>query len=351
MVIFNIFENINIFKNIKNNHLKLPNNYKDYIFIGIYYDFISCNKELFKVSNNYDYLSFFFNVETDIYMSEGDLLNKMLINNLNYFRNYLDNLNLLYSEVEADLTTISDDIYKESDNLVLRLQNILRILYNITEKKLYDKELTLLKKLKEVTDEYSFLKEIFSNFNKVIRKINKFNEDMDLNISKFTRLNRRDAHSDVIFLNNEYFLKYICEKDIDIQHFQESSQILKEIFDKYDKIINRANSWNDLLEKKYIFVDHEPFYNEMCRCESEIYQHVNYYKLKRQFKYSTWEEALALNEQIKRLDKSIVNNTILLEDGQDYLMHSINNLRIIETRANGNFITGLRTIDEIISKK
>jgi hypothetical protein len=58
-----------------------------------------------------------------------------------------------------------------------------------------------------------------------------------------------------------------------------------------------------------------------------------------------------LNIQIKKLEKNIVNNTILLEDGQDYLMQSINNLRIIETRANSNFIIGLKTIDEIISKK
>jgi ethanolamine ammonia-lyase large subunit len=32
-------------------------------------------------------------------------------------------------------------------------------------------------------------------------------------------------------------------------------------------------------------------------------------------------------------------------------MESINNLRIIETRANSNFIMGLKMIDEIISKK
>jgi len=89
----------------------------------------------------------------------------------------------------------------------------------------------------------------------------------------------------------------------------------------------------------------------MCRCDSEIYQNVNYYKSKHQFKYSTWEEALALNIQIKKLEKNIVNNTILLEDGQDYLMQSINNLRIIETRANGNFIMGLKMIDEVINKK
>jgi hypothetical protein len=348
---FNIFENINRLKNVGNNNLKLPNNYKDYIFIGLYYDFIYYNKELFKVSDNYNYLSFFFNTETDIYMSEGDLLNKILLNNLNYFKNYLNNLNNFYVAVENDLEFISNNIYKESDNLVLRMQNILRILYDINENKLYDKEPLLLKKLKEVTEEYSFFKEIFSNFNEVIRRINKFNEDMTPNISKFTRLNRRDAHSEVMFLNNENFLKYIFEKDIDIENFKESSQILKEIFDEYNKIINKANSWDELLEKRYIFVDHEPFYNEMCRCDSEIYQNVNYYKLKRQFKYSTWEEALALNIQIKKLEKNIINNTILLEDGQDYLMESINNLRIIETRANGNFIMGLKMIDEIISKK
>lgn len=348
---FNIFEKINMFKNIGNNYLKLPNNYKDYIFIGLYYDFISCNKELFKVNSNFDYLSFIFNIETDIYMSEGDLLNKMLLNNLDYFKNYLNNLNSLYKVVGDDLVIICDDIYKESDNMVLRMQNILRILYDINENKLYVKQSVLLKKLKEITQEYSFFKGIFSNFNNVIKKINKFNEDMTQNIIKFTKLNRRDAHSEVIFLNNENFIKYILENNIDIENFQESSKILKEIFDEYNKIIDTANSWNELLDKKYIFVDHEPFYKEMRRCDSEIYQNVNYYKLKGQFKYSTWQDTLLLNIQIKKLEENTVNNTKLLEDGQDYLMDSINNLRIIETRANGNFIMGLKMIDEIISSK
>jgi len=214
---FNIFEYMNILKNNRNDSLKLLDSYKDHIkdhiFVGLYYDFIGDNKQLFKVNKNFDYLPFFFNYETDVYMSEGALLNKMLIDNLSFFKNYLDYSNKLYTEVGVDLTTICDSIYKESDNTVLRLQNMLRILYDIRENKSSYKESIIVEKLNQVTNEYSFFKEIFSNFNKAIRAINKFNENVTPNLNEFNKLNKREMHPEVIFLNYESLLKYILEKN------------------------------------------------------------------------------------------------------------------------------------------
>jgi hypothetical protein len=105
------------------------------------------------------------------------------------------------------------------------------------------------------------------------------------------------------------------------------------------------------LDNKYIFVDHEPFYNEMCRCEFEIYENINYYKLKRQFKYSTWEDSHALKIQIKRLDEVILSNNNSLDEGREYIIESLNKLKSIEKNIYNIFIKDLQKIDEIINKK
>src|SRR5947209_7015246 len=88
----------------------------------------------------------------------------------------------------------------------------------------------------------------------------------------------------IIFFNNDNLLKYILENNINLK---ESKIILKEILNKHHEIINKLNLFNNLLDSKYIFVDHDPFYNEMCRCEFIISENVTYYKSKRQYKYST----------------------------------------------------------------
>jgi hypothetical protein len=284
--------NINIFKEIneslkifKTSNLKLSDTYKDFLFIGLYYDFINQNKNLFKLPDNFDYLYFFFNEETSLYMPIEELLDKMFAFNLIYYKNYLNNLITLYSEIETPLNTICSGIYTESDNLVLRMQEMLRILYEIDEKEIYSNQSLLLKKFKEITKVYSHFKDIFIEFKKIIKEINEFNNEIVVNrIKKFNQLDKKIDLKNIIFFNNDNLLKYILENNINLK---ESKIILKEILNKHHEIINKLNLFNNLLDSKYIFVDHDPFYNEMCRCEFIISENVTYYKSKRQYKYST----------------------------------------------------------------
>jgi hypothetical protein len=287
--------NINILKDINDNlkifkisNLKLSDTYKDFLFIGLYYDFINQNKDLFKVADNFDFLNFFYSEQTSLYMPIWELLDKMLVYNLNYYKNCLDNLIFLYTEIEKPLSTICNGVYQASDDLVFRMQKMLQILYEIDEKELYNNQPALLKKFKAITEEYSHFKDIFIEFKKIIKKINEFNNQIvNDKINEFNKLNKKIDSKDVIFFNNDNLLEYISENNIDLKKFEKSKEIIKQILDQHNEIINKLNLFNNLLDSKYIFVDHEPFYNEMCRCEFTIYENVNYYKLKRQYKYST----------------------------------------------------------------
>jgi len=348
--------NINIFKEVnesleifKTSNFKLSDTYKDFLFIGLYYDFINQNKNLFKLSDNFDYLYFFFNEETSLYMPIEELLDKMFAFNLTYYKNYLNNLITLYSEIETPLNGVCSGIYTESDNLVLRMQEMLRILYEIDEKEIYSNQSLLLKKLKAITEVYSYFKDIFIEFKKIIKEINEFNNEIVVSrVKKFNQLNKKIDSKNIIFFNNDNLLKYILENNINLK---ESKIILKEILNVHHEIVNKLNSFNNLLDSKYIFVDHEPFYNEMCRCEFIISENVSYYKSKRQYKYSTWEDACALKVQIKRLDEVIQRNNYSLDQGREYVLESIDKLKLIEKNVNNNFIKDLQKMDKTINEK
>jgi hypothetical protein len=171
-----------------------------------------------------------------------ELLDKMLLNSLVYYKNYLNNLDVFYSEIEIPFSVICNDIYLESDNLVLYMQKMLRILYNIIEKELYNHQAIILKKFKAITDEYSHFKDIFVKFKNIIGKINKFNNEIENKIDKFNKLNKQIDSQDIIFFNNENLSKYILENNIDLEDFKESKKIIKEILNEHDKIINKLNS-------------------------------------------------------------------------------------------------------------
>jgi hypothetical protein len=351
--------NINILKDINDNlkifkisNLKLSDTYKDFLFIGLYYDFINQNKDLFKVADNFDFLNFFYSEQTSLYMPIWELLDKMLVYNLNYYKNCLDNLIFLYTEIEKPLSTICNGVYQASDDLVFRMQKMLQILYEIDEKELYNNQPALLKKFKAITEEYSHFKDIFIEFKKIIKKINEFNNQIvNDKINEFNKLNKKIDSKDVIFFNNDNLLEYISENNIDLKKFEKSKEIIKQILDQHNEIINKLNLFNNLLDSKYIFVDHEPFYNEMCRCEFTIYENVNYYKLKRQYKYSTWEDSHALKLQIKRLDEVILQNNYSLDKGLEYTTDSLNKLKLIEKKLNDKFINDLQKINKIIEEK
>jgi hypothetical protein len=78
----------------------------------------------------------------------------------------------------------------------------------------------------------------------------------------------------------------------------------------------------------------------MKRCHYEINKNIPYRV-----------ESNTLGEEIKRLDRAILNNNDTLNEGQDYIIKSINRLEIIQKRANSDFITDLKKVNEIISKK
>jgi hypothetical protein len=167
--IFNVFGYVNYLKSNFNNygsHLILPDVYKDYIFVGGYYNYISDHKELFKVSDDFDFLCAFnnTNIEELLYIGEGPLLNKLFVTYLNYYKNYLSNLNEVYFNTGHRFDDICDNILRESGNVITRMENISKTLGVVTTKKYDDSESLLLEYLSKVSFEFSFFKGIFFKF-------------------------------------------------------------------------------------------------------------------------------------------------------------------------------------------
>ena len=81
------------------NNFKIFNNYKCNLSLNKYYNYIIANKNLFNVNSNFDYLMFFKSIDKGAYISNGDLLNKILINNMQYYKCRLDNVNILYQSI------------------------------------------------------------------------------------------------------------------------------------------------------------------------------------------------------------------------------------------------------------
>jgi hypothetical protein len=329
----------------------LPDVYKDYIFVSGYYNYISKNRGLFKVHDDFDFLCVLNNIEVSPYMGEGPLLNKLLLNYLNYYKNYLNNLSEAYLNAGLRLNGVCDEILKESGNVITHLSNISKILNTIIINKYDDSESLLLTHLSKITSEFSFFKGIFSNFNKTLKNISAFNDNTvaDLNNAK-----KKNISSNVIFFNNENLLKYISESNLDMEHFSESSKLLKEISSEHNKMLEKLISLDKKLDSDYIYIEHSDYYNDMWADAHEINRSANYhYKLKRgagfRFKRTTFEESLALIEEIKVIDKRIIRNNMLLNEYSVFIANSISDLKGVEKNVN-KCVVALKRLDECISK-
>ena len=127
--------------------------------------------------------------------------------------------------------------------------------------------------------------------------------------------------------------------------------MIEKILDKYNKIIKRSNSLNDLVEYKYIFVDHSEEYDRMRELDWEINESVNYHhNLKPanmgRFKRSTWEDALALSVQIDKIDRNILTNNERLDERKTMITDNLDKLKLIEKRINNKFIIDLKKMQE-----
>jgi len=269
-----------------NSILKVFDLYKNSLFLGLYYDYIIENNKLFKVDDDFDYLNIFNNIKKNIYMSEVELLNEILVNNLSYYKNFFNHLNTLYQEIEHDLDIVCNDVFEESNNILIRMQNMLKILLEITDNKIYDKEQLLLKKLKLVTEEFSNFKIIFSNFNAIFKDISQLCEEFNDNTNKFNK-NIKEGKDEVLFFNYSYLLDYLANNDIDLEPFDESIKLIEDILNNFNELPKKLDSFKALLDEKYVFFYNEDFNYDMHECEQEINESVNYFKLKRKYKYST----------------------------------------------------------------
>jgi hypothetical protein len=291
---FNIFEYVNYLKNNFNNygsHLVLPNAYKDYIFVGGYYNYISNHRNLFKASDDFDFLCAFDNIDEEalLYMGEGPLLNKLFVTYLNYYKNYLNNLNNVYFNAEHNLNDICNSILKESGEVITHLRNISKTLDIVTTKKYDDSEPLLLEYLNKVSVEFSFFKGIFLNFNKVLNNLSVFYDNV---IEDLNSLKKKNIRSNVIFFNNENLLKYISESNLDMECFSESRRLLKDILNEHSTILEKLASLERKLDRDYIYIEHSDYFESMWGDAHDINNRVNYhYKLKRgivnKFKRST----------------------------------------------------------------
>jgi Mg2+ and Co2+ transporter CorA len=217
---------------------------------------------LFKVSDDFDFLCAFnnTNIEELLYIGEGPLLNKLFVTYLNYYKNYLSNLNEVYFNTGHRFDDICDNILRESGNVITRMENISKTLGVVTTKKYDDSESLLLEYLSKVSFEFSFFKGIFSNFNKVLQNISAFYDNVieDLNSSK-----KKNVRSNVIFFNNENLLKYILESNLDMECFSESRNLLKDILNEHSKLLEKLAALERKLDRDYIYIEHSDYFDSM----------------------------------------------------------------------------------------
>jgi hypothetical protein len=261
----NIFEYVNYLKSNFNNygsHLVLPNAYKDHIFIGGYYNYISNHKSLFKASDDFDFLCAFDDADSEalVYMGEGPLLDKLFVTYLNYYKNYLNNLNEVYFNAGNNFNDICDEIYVESVHVMDRLKSISKALDLIVAKGYADSEPILLEHLNNISVEFSFFKGIFLNFNKTLQKISVFYDNVldGLNSAK-----KKNVRSNVIFFDNGNLLKYMLESNLDMEHFSESRRLLKDILNEHSKMLEKLAALESKLDRDYIYIEHSDYFDSM----------------------------------------------------------------------------------------
>jgi hypothetical protein len=272
-------------------HLVLSDVYKSYIFVGGYYPYISDHKNLFKASDDFDFLCAFnnANVEALLYAGEGPLLNKLFVTYLNYYKNYLSNLNKVYFNAEHCFNDICEEIYKESGNVIKHLEGITKVLSVVTANRYDDSEPLLLEHLSKASVEFSFFKGIFSNFNKTLQNISVFYDNV---IEDLNSLKKKNVRSNVIFFDNENLLKHISNSNLDMECFSESRNLLKDIFNEHSKILEKLAALENKLDRDYIYIEHSDYFESMWADARDINNSANYhYKLKRgagyRFKRST----------------------------------------------------------------
>jgi hypothetical protein len=242
------------------------------------------------LTKNFDFLGFLGSIikkKKNIYITEGELLNFILLNNLDYYKNYYMRLNKLFDDTYLSLEPLCFSIYKESDELVIRLENMLKLLSKIVTEKSYDKgEKVFLSELKKVSEEFSNFKFIFFNFNEILKNIISFCDGFNKSIRSFNRLSEA-SKSGVLLFNKEEFLGFIINNDIDLQPLKNSSDIMLEVVDGHNKLANKLSLCEELLERRYVVVDNFYFDSEMRKYDNIINNNSKYYKLKKQFKLGT----------------------------------------------------------------
>ena len=350
---FNLFTYINNLHNIyitKYSKFVLPDSYKNYILRLRYSSFVNDHKDLFKARANVEPFNFtiFFNEmkDIDLYMNEDEFFHRFLINNLVYYQNYLIHFSKLNNFVEETLNSLCGSIYKETDQVVLHLYNMIDIGRDIVDNDLYDKNKIFLKKMAEITNESSSLTQIFVNYRKALNGMVDLNTDMPKEIDNFRAVLKEDSVKSIAF-NQEILLNYLSEKNLNLVYLDEYLKLITEILDEYERLVTKSNSFNDIIDRKCIFLDHDNIYNNLRLCQNAITNHIDYNYRKHKCPPESLYAAYAFDDQLTRLNKVLIKNNIYLNERIDFLDDSINELKLIEERVS-IFINNLKKLKVII---
>jgi len=208
-------------------------------------------------------------------MSVDELLRGVIKNNLNYYKIYIQNLNKLYENIENGLNKFDGLMYKESDHLILRLQNMLRVMYQIRKHRLFDNEQAFVKAVERGTHEFSYFKGIFENFQKILNSWAEFSKD---NADYYSNLNKinGEAFNKTLFLGYSSVIGYLREGAMDIKYFNEFYADINELVLEHNKSLERADGLISSFDDKFVLADVEKFCSELLECETIISRRITF---------------------------------------------------------------------------
>jgi hypothetical protein len=287
------------------------------------------------------------NIGDHLYKDTDWLFQKAIEVNLNYYRMYIKNINALHKNIRDDLSKFDGLMYKESDHLVLRLQNMLRIAYDIRNKRLFDNEQLLLGKIKESEAEFIHFKGIMENFSEISRSYQDFCYDVADNYMGVNEANGK-RYANTLFLSYDNVTDFLKDGSMDLKYFDKFVDEIDEIVDQFNKALKNTEDVMLLFDEKYVTADVEKFCVELLKYQDIITTRVGFWNIRGKFKTSTLKDADYLRLQIQNAVKASRGNDDYLMDNRSKIMKSLEGMFDIESYIM-NDIKKLKKINEAIS--